>query len=162
NFGGFRAQIVTYSLAWLSHHTAQRIDLEKIWEEQQLSKTLEHTIEVVSTHAHQHIVNPPPQRRNPSEWCKREECWEALRRVDIKLPAALEHELISLDRVRKIRADASQTQDVGANEEVEKALVVSADTWFKIARWAKETNNLAGWQRRISFSLGTLATRGKK
>jgi hypothetical protein len=162
NFGGFRAQIVTYSLAWLSHHTAQRIDLEKIWNTQQLSKTLEHAFELVATHAHQHIVNPPPLRRNPSEWCKREECWEAFRRVDIKLPAALEHELITLDRVREIRAGAPQSQDVGANEEVEKALVISADTWFKIARWAKETNNLAGWQRRISFSLGTLATRGKK
>ena len=29
-YGGFRAQIVTYTLAWLSHSTAQRIDLERV------------------------------------------------------------------------------------------------------------------------------------
>jgi hypothetical protein len=161
-FGGFRAQIVTYSLAWLSHHTAQRIDLEKIWNEQQLSKTLEHAIEVVATHAHRHIVNPPPQRRNPSEWCKREECWEAFRRLDIDLPPRLEDELISLERIREIRTGAPQNQDVGANEEVETALAISADTWFKVSHWAKETNNLAGWQRRLSFSLGTLKTKGRE
>ena len=27
-YGGFRAQIVTYTLAWLSHDTSQRLDLE--------------------------------------------------------------------------------------------------------------------------------------
>jgi hypothetical protein len=50
---------------------------------------------------------------------------------------------------------------VAVNEEVEKVSAMAADIWFKIAHWAKETNNLAAWQRGISFSIGTVLTRGK-
>ncbi len=157
SYGGFRAQIVTYSLAWLSHNTAQRIDLSRIWNEQQISKTLEAAIATVSKYAHHHIVNPPPNRRNPSEWCKREECWETFRKIGIELPPELESELITLNRLTEIRQSNSDiSRDVAANEDVEKVSAMAADIWFKISHWAKETNNLAAWQRGISFSIGTV------
>jgi hypothetical protein len=163
SYGGFRAQIVTYSLAWLSHGSAQRIDLTGIWNEQQISKTLEAAIATVSTYAHHHIVNPPPNRRNPSEWCKREECWETFRQLSIELPPELESELITLGRLTEIRQSNNDvSRDVAVNEEVEKVSAMAADTWFKVSHWAKETNNLAAWQRGLSFSLGTLIGRGKK
>jgi DNA mismatch endonuclease Vsr len=162
NFGGFRAQIVTYTLAWLSHNTAQRIDLARIWENQRLSKSLEEAIAKVCVHANQHIVNPPPNRRNPSEWCKREECWETFRKTDIGLPPGLEAELITTDRLAEIRRpDADGARDFAVNEEVQKIAAIPADTWFKVSHWAKETKNLAAWQRGLSFSLGTLLGRGK-
>ena len=37
-----------------------------------------------------------------------------------------------------------------------------ATTWFQISKWAKETENLQGWQRSIAFSLGGLAASGRK
>ena len=40
-FGGYRANIVAYAIAKLSHSTAQRIDLGRIWSEQALDPTLE-------------------------------------------------------------------------------------------------------------------------
>jgi len=163
NFGGFRAQIVTYSLAWLSHNTAQRIDLSRIWSDQQISKILETAIATVSTYAHNHIVNPPPHRRNPSEWCKREECWEVFRKMAIDLPSELENELITLGRLTEIRKSSSDAPgDLTANEDVDKVSAIEADTWFKVSHWAKETNNLAAWQRGIAFSIGTVMVRGKR
>lgn len=47
-YGGYRANIVTYTLAFLSHKTAQRIDLERIWKEQELTPALEAEIVSVS------------------------------------------------------------------------------------------------------------------
>jgi hypothetical protein len=44
-FGGYRANIVTYSLAWLSFISYQRIDLDKIWRRQLISQTLEAAIQ---------------------------------------------------------------------------------------------------------------------
>jgi len=162
SYGGFRAQIITYSLAWLSHNTAQRIDLSRIWNEQQISKTLEAAIATVSNYAHHHIVNPPPNRRNPSEWCKREECWETFRKIAIELPPELESELITLNRLTEIRqSDSDISRDVAANEDVEKVSAIPPDIWLKISHWAKETNNLAAWQRGLSFSVGTVLVRGK-
>ena len=43
-YGGYRANIVTYTLAYLSYVTAQRIDLEAIWKNQSLSNALEENI----------------------------------------------------------------------------------------------------------------------
>jgi hypothetical protein len=37
---------------------------------------------------------------------------------------------------------------------VSRVTNVSAETWFNISRWAKETNNLLPWQRSLAFSLG--------
>ena len=58
-YGGYRANIVTYTLAFLSFKTAQRINLERIWKEQGLTPALEQEIISVSRLVHESIVNPP-------------------------------------------------------------------------------------------------------
>lgn len=69
-YGGYRANIVTYTLAFLSYKTAQRIDLERIWKEQALTEALEKEIVEVSRFIQQTIVNPPGGA-NVGEWCKK-------------------------------------------------------------------------------------------
>ena len=163
NYGGFRAQIVAYTLAWLSHATAQRIDLERIWIEQKSSDALSAAIVTVSVHANEHIVNPPPNRRNPSEWSKREESWDEFRKRAIRLPDVLKAELV--DTARPVRSSklAASTESVVDDPEIVKAmksvLDVPAETWFALSHWARETNSLAPWQRGLSFSLGRLVAK---
>ncbi len=40
--------------------------------------------------------------------------------------------------------------------------MVKADVWFGLSAWAKETSNLAPWQRSLAYSLGRLASSGRK
>ena len=159
-YGGFRAQIVTYTLAWLSHSTTQRIDLEGVWKEQKLSEAVSDAIVAISSHANQHIVNPPPNRRNPGEWCKREECWEAFRKVTIPLTRALSVELLNTSRPDVGAHSGPVAGTAAADPEVvymiKRVMEVRSETWFGISRWAKETDNLAPWQRGLAFSLGRL------
>ncbi len=156
-FGGYRANIVTYSLAWLSHHTAQRINLERIWKGQDVSDTLRDAITIVSKHAHGHITHPPGGK-NITEWCKKEDCWNALRAVRITLPGALQRELAATSLSHE-RGSTSIKSDRPQTEEIADLMKVPAETWFKISHWAKETDNLTPWQRGIAFSLGKLASR---
>ena len=160
-YGGFRAQIVTYTLAWLSHRTSQRIDLDQIWMEQSLPETLRNAIVTVSKYAYDHIVNPPANRKNPGEWCKRDECWENFRRVSVKLPSGLDAELLDTGRPASSRRNAPAAEQVVTDPELLKAIArvseVPGETWFKISHWAKETDNLLPWQRGLSFSLGRMA-----
>jgi hypothetical protein len=162
-YGGFRAQIVTYTLAWLSHHTSQRVDLDRIWREQSLSEELRNAIVRVSKHAHDHIVDPPPSRKNPGEWCKREECWEEFRKAAIPVPSGLEAELVDTGRPVFARRNAPASEQVVTDPAILKAIErvseVPGETWFKISHWAKETDNLQPWQRALSFSLGRIAGR---
>ena len=48
SFGGYRANIVTYTLALLSNATSQRIDLDRIWREQDLTQKLQEVIAELS------------------------------------------------------------------------------------------------------------------
>ena len=68
--------------------------MERIWNEQGLSDALSEAIVTVSGEANEHIGNPSPNRRNPGEWCKREECWDTVRVRTICLSRKLAQEFV--------------------------------------------------------------------
>ncbi len=163
-YGGYRANIVTYTLAFLSFKTAQRIDLERIWKEQSLTQALENAIIEISGFVHQLIVNPPGGA-NIGEWCKKEACWLTIREHSYELGSSLQSELLSVARPAASKQLA--TGSINTLTEDEQALIniaaaISAETWFALSRWAKETNNFQPWQRSLLFSVGTLVSRGQK
>ncbi len=163
-YGGYRANIVTYTLAFLSFKTAQRIDLERIWKEQSLTQALENAIIEISVFVHQLIVNPPGGA-NIGEWCKKEACWLTIREHSYELGSSLQSELLSVARPAASKQLA--TGSINTLTEDEQALIniaaaISAETWFALSRWAKETNNFQPWQRSLLFSVGTLVSRGQK
>lgn len=163
-YGGYRANIVAYTLALLSHRTAQRIDLEKIWKEQKLSSVLEQAIGKVAEQAWKHLSRPPGSgTQNIGEWSKKENCWDKFKGTQIDLPAGLEDELIDLKYVKKHKKPPGIEQpDEREKELIQKVAKVPAETWFRISKWAKETNNLMPWQRGLAFSLGQLAGRKRE
>ena len=79
-FGGYRANIVTYTLAYLSRKTQQDVCLDKIWKQQSLTPSLQQAIQMISREVHQVITNPP-EGRNVTEWCKKESCWKAIQGI---------------------------------------------------------------------------------
>jgi hypothetical protein len=166
NYGGYRANIVTYTIAFLSFKSAQRINLEMIWKEQTLTKALENEIIRASALVHKLITNPPGGA-NIGEWCKKDKCWDAVRGITFELNVDFGNELISVARPDYLVSAKSQAQGIAeiTDEEMEvidKVVNIPASSWFALSRWSKETNNFDGWQRSIVFSVGTLLGRGKK
>lgn len=163
NYGGYRANIVTYTLALLSNKTSQRLDLDRIWKEQQLTPALESEITAISKLVHQYITNPPGGA-NISEWCKNPKCWEKLLEWEYKISETLNEELISVARptaIKEINHGINTTTE-SEMEVINSSVEISADKWFALSRWAKETNNFETWQRSIVFSVGTIIGREKK
>ncbi len=83
-FGGYRANIVTYTLAYLSYKTEKRTDLNWIWKHQNIPPDLQQTITLISRKVYQVITNPP-DGRNVTEWCKKEACWQAIQRIQFEI-----------------------------------------------------------------------------
>lgn len=161
-YGGYRANIVTYTLAWLARKTSQRIDLERVWKEQKLTPALESAIRAASPLVHQHITSPPGGG-NITEWCKKEACWKALIESEFDVPRELERELIAVGRTQSAPVDRGI--DTPTEEErklIEEVAKVPPEVWFKISRWARETHNLQGWQRSIAYSIGRLLANGRE
>jgi len=88
--GGYRANIVAYSIAWLAEKSGFRIDLEQIWKKQGLSDDLCKAIEVVASAAHEHFADLAQAggswKANIGENTKKKECWERFRDLEIDVP----------------------------------------------------------------------------
>ncbi len=161
NYGGYRANIVTYSLAWISFLSYQRIDLDKIWRLQSLTDMLSEVIRKISETVHSHITNPP-DGRNITEWCKKEECWKRLKEheIPIKMSDLKSDQIATARRSGKSPEKGIEGPDRKDQKIISEVMEVPSEKWFEIARWAKETDNLQAWQRSISFSIGKLLARG--
>lgn len=162
-YGGYRANIVTYTLAFLSYKSAQRIDLGKIWKEQSLSPELEQAIIEVSAIVRDIIINPPGGA-NVGEWCKKEKCWNAIKECKYTMSEALQSELVEVGYISAKPTPTSSIESLTEDDKelIDEAASVSPETWFALSRWAKETNNFQPWLRSMLFSVGTLVGRGRK
>lgn len=167
-YGGYRANIVTYTLSYLSFATGQRINLDQIWAEQKLSQAIEASIIEISRSVQQIIVNPPGGA-NVSEWCKKSQCWDAVKAIGYELSDKLKGELIDLSaghyhvsasaKARVVSSLDAPTED--EKEIIARATQIESKTWYALSKWAKETDNFQGWQRSIVFSVGQLIGRKK-
>ena len=163
-YGGYRANIVTYTVAFLSFKSAQRIDLRRIWKEQAITPCLEREIIEISKFVQNLIVNSP-SGANIGEWCKKEKCWQVIRDYEYSFSDALQGELISI--ARPSAAPQSTTNSITSLTEEEQCLIdevakVPAEKWFALSRWAKETKNFQPWQRSLLFSVGSIVGRAQK
>jgi hypothetical protein len=161
-FGGYGANIVTYSIAKLSHSTAQRLDLDAIWRQQEITEATSAALTEVATLCNEIISKPSGRVRNPSEWSKKIDCWKTVEELRWVVPAALEQELIRPFKGRHVRSGpvvhnpgASSIQEEGLIREATK---ISSDTWFRLSNWAAKTGSLQPWQRSLAFSLGQRAS----
>ena len=160
SFGGYRAQIVTHSLSFLSHRTAMRLDLDRIWKEQDIAEPVTESIRLVAGMVHG-VITVPPGGRNITEWCKKEDCWKRVRDLDIKLPESLSSYLVAKGLApAEVARDPVSAQ--ARSDDMERIASVPPDKWFELSAWAKQTGNLQPWQRGLAFSIGRLLGRGKE
>lgn len=156
DYKGYRAQVVTYAVALLSHRSQRRLPWTDIWELQGVPDELVPALKTLLVAVREAVTNPPANR-NITEWCKRPECWSQLLNlnVDLALPSGLE------------AAPQSGALPTDALSPAERLIVgvvaeVPAEVWFAVAKWAKDTDTLLGWQRGLAYSLGTLPGRNRK
>lgn len=140
--GGYRANIVAYTLAVLSDITKCRkecIDFLGIWDAQKVDPVLEGAIAVVSGVVNEDIIRPPQGISNISEWCKKEACWTRIQtRIDAianLLPPEFYDRLVPQDDQAAIVKSAKQTQRVDNGIEAQrKVLAISATEWARLHR----------------------------
>jgi AIPR protein len=154
--GGYRANVVTYSLAYIFHHTDDRINLDRIWQQQNIGQGLRKAIEHISIQVHNVIISPPGGK-NVTEWCKRAGCWNRVRDLEIDLPTSLRDELLSVYSSDTDSHDDSKS----SNSVVAQIAMIPTETWSQLSAWGKETHNLQAQQRDIAIKLGHVRRSGK-
>ena len=160
NFGGYRANIVAYTVAYLSHATRQGLNLDLIWRTQRLDPALEGAIASIAR-AVREVIILPPRGGNVTEWSKRKECWDEVLKLDVgELGTLPPGTIATFERKKRTAETLEDYVDPGEEEMISRVEKIPATVWFELSHWAKETDNLQGWQRSIAFSLGRIAGQG--
>ncbi|MBY0579187.1 MAG: AIPR family protein [Burkholderiales bacterium] len=87
--GGYRANIVTYTIAKLAHLARSQdreIDLEAIWNRQVASPELSRILSSMAHQVQDVLVNPPEGEKNVGEWCKKDQCWKDVMDLELSSP----------------------------------------------------------------------------
>ncbi|MGQ3489062.1 AIPR family protein [Roseovarius pacificus] len=157
-FPAYRAQVATYVVAYLSHRTGRQIDLERIWKVQDISDELVQLMRGWSYEIRDAIVETS-NGKNVTEWCKKADCWKAIRALGLALPKSLPPEVGSAEtgstKVRKDNADLTPAE----LDAMHRCQGVSAQDWIAISQWGAETGHLKDWQSGIAATLSGYAAR---
>ena len=140
--GGFRANIVAYTIAKIGHHVQKinrAVDFQAIWRRQAPGPMLRRTIAVVAERVHDVLIDPPEGMRNVTEWAKKQACWHRASKIDIEWPMALVEELMSVeekrDAVRSARREQHQLNGIEAQMAVVNA---GGPFWADTLAWGQE------------------------
>ena len=161
NFGGYRANIVTYTIALLCNAIDRRLDLERIWREQASGETLERVIGELSHQVHA-IITHPPNGRNITEWCKSEACWDTVRdRAATSAVAELGGEVMSADAVRREnRRNLSDLPDEYV-ENMRRVVEINSEGWRLLADWGAQTHALDVSERQLASRIARVLQSGR-
>ncbi|KRF38937.1 AIPR family protein [Terrabacter sp. Soil810] len=141
---GYLANIVAYTMAKLAHTIASqargaRLDFLAIWNRQQPSAAL---LEACLDIAHLCFrVLTAEQRpiQNVTEWAKREQCWQLVKKVAYDLPPSLAGELVSASVAAQAHKDARATQRIDTNIAAQsKVFEISVDEWKEVHAFCRE------------------------
>ena len=150
-YQGYRAQVVTYAIARLSHALGRRLPFGEIWKDQEIPDDIKASLAKVIVGVRD-VITQPPGNRNITEWCKREDCWSAI----LALPVAIDGATADT----WIPAAQRPHQPTNADGTVIAVAAVPSDVWLAASKWAKDTGTLLPWQRSLAYSLGRLQGRG--
>ncbi|KLT64734.1 AIPR family protein [Pedobacter sp. BMA] len=88
--GGYRAQTVAYSIAYLSElviNSGLQLNFDLIWERQAIPAELLEMLKLITEEVYIKITHPASGYANISQWAKNKMCWEVVKEIDIDFPA---------------------------------------------------------------------------
>ena len=158
NLGGYKANMVSYILAWLSYKSNKKLNLNIIWENQVISEPINNLIEQMIDVVWKHINTPSKAGMKIGEWCKKQECQLTLKDKFIDTNS------IS-DEIRKETDTYVETDLIGQelspqeSKIIDEAGKIKGEVWFALSMRAKENNRFTPFDRKLSYNLGVLANR---
>jgi hypothetical protein len=133
--GGFRAQIVTYSMALLSKlatDTKKSFNFNIIWDKQEVPEDLKRVLRYITKAVHAEITRPAEGTANIAQWCKKDACWERVKKLSLRVEI---QEQYLLDRQEVMTQSASERKEktVLTGIQIQTFVVTqSADFWKQL------------------------------
>lgn len=154
SIGEMRQVVVPYTISLLSQITNNKLDIYKIWKNQQVSPELSDFIYELMKQVNQFILDKSPVSHY-IEWAKKEECWEKVKSNSWSLDLSdIEADIIDPRNPPK-RNIIEETEDSAGNATHEEEIIRSIPfaLWKKIESWGKDTDLLSINQQSTAFNI---------
>ena len=143
-YGGYKANIITYTIAKFSYEVAKEgkfINFLKIWNSQCLTTSLENELLELAEQINRIITDTD---ENVTQYCKKENCWEAVKGYKYLVNSSLDSELIGAEVLLNLKNEAKENQKI-INARQAESLILSKDShyWTKLICWAESQNSFS-------------------
>lgn len=163
--GGYRPQIVAFSLALLCHMLRaehKELNLMQIWQSQGISHELEQCIKDIAIQTQKAILSPPSGMTNVGEWTKKEACWDSIKKLSPIDTARLDAWVVSKIEYREKKSAGKRQaqQDDGISLQMQIIDLTQKGYWKSLLTWSNlsshTTPNEQGLITKASTSQGVL------
>lgn len=151
----YGANVVTFMVAKLAAEFSGRIDLNAIWEVQEVSAEMTSMFASWAPLIHKAIVDSAG-KRNVTEWCKKEGCWEVIRGLSLPLPDPLPVE---------VGGEVSDDEGISAtgahsDDPVMACMDLDGEQWALVMAWAAKTPGVDEFDRKVAHTISGYAMDG--
>lgn len=159
--GGYRANIVTYSIAKLVQIIGEQgggrvLNTPGIWKSQAISPALTDQLKVIAQAMYEVITSPEQGLENITEWCKKELAWQRAAQKVILLDPTFSAELVSSAETEELKVEAT----VGAKIDVgfaaiTKVLSYKSSEWKTLREWGLSRQELTPKEDQLLLLVST-------
>jgi hypothetical protein len=145
---GYLANIVTYTIAKLAYEIGRQangssFDFDRIWTRQELSVATELECLRIAELVLLKLNDDNRPLNNVTEWAKKAECWEAVKKIPLELSDETKHELVGRAKLAEKKVEAATVQKVDSGIEVQAKVVgMPASQWEEVRAFCSQ-NRLA-------------------
>ncbi len=142
SIGDLRYMIVPYSIAWLGVHLDYKLDLYKIWKNQQISGALQEVLYLIMVKIETFIINNAPGSIH-GEWGKKEECWNFVKVQNFGINLSVindDLECNSSDARKRVLNQETTQAEIEAS--IDRIFSVHQSIWQKIEDCGVSTGKL--------------------
>ncbi len=140
----YRANIVTYSLAYLTNYINNNFpnktfNFNKMWSNQNVTTKFRNQIESLSKEVYEFITREDRGTLNVTEWCKKDLCWMNMKEEKFTIHEEYISSLIDKNVIKEIEKEAKKERRTDNNLAVEiEVCSLGSAFWKKLKNWALE------------------------
>lgn len=139
--GGYRANIIYYTIAQFrrlihSQYQGMDLDLMLIWNKQSVPEQVGSVLIALAELVLLKITDPSRKVANVTQWCKRNDCWEDVKKINLNIPEDIENYLITIDEQKVAQRSAKKEQKVVNEIQIQTTVVnYPVEMWKKLSEF---------------------------
>ena len=144
--GGYRANIVAYTIARLAFHLRtnnMHLNSQLLWQRQSLSQKFENELAIIAEKVHRVLTTPDSGYANVTQWAKKPQCWHKVKETEFDWQNEISDELIPIEEQKQLERDARKDWRVVSGIEAQMSVYnAGADFWKDVENWGLKNRYL--------------------